>query len=71
MNIPSAADIPVVDYGFHRGRSAVDRGAVLIVLIASIVAGVTAGRSLDSVAIGVVVGATLFAMLAPLMAAAR
>lgn len=71
MNIPTPRDMPVVDYGFHRGRSAVDRGAVLIALIASAVVGVTAGQGLDSIAIGVVVGATLFAMLAPLMAAAR
>ncbi len=36
----------------------------------AIVAGVTTTQSLDSIAIGLIIGSTLFALLAPLLAAA-
>lgn len=70
MQTPSPAEMPVVSYDFHRSTKAVDRGAVIIALIVSIVAGVTTTQSLDSIAIGLIIGSTLFALLAPMLAAA-
>jgi hypothetical protein len=58
---------PAADpYGYHRGRQSVDRGGVLVAFLVALVAGVVSVQSLDSLAVGVVVGATLFALLAPL-----
>lgn len=70
VNTPAPADTPVVTYDFHRSREAVDRGAVVIALIAAIVVGVTTAQSFDSLAVGLVIGSTLFALLAPLLATA-
>ncbi|MDO9489719.1 MAG: hypothetical protein Q7J32_15190 [Sphingomonadaceae bacterium] len=70
MNSPSPTDMPVVSYDFHRSREAVDRGAVIIALMVAIVAGVATAQSIDSIAIGLVIGSTLFALLAPLFATA-
>ena len=68
VNTPSPVDMPAVSYDFHRSREAVDRGAVVIALIMAIVAGVTTAQSLDSIAIGLVIGSISFALLAPLLA---
>ena len=70
MKTPSPAEMPVVSYDFDRRSKAADRGAVLIALAVSIVAGITTAQSFDSIAIGLVIGSTLFALLAPLLAAA-
>lgn len=70
MNTPSPADMPVVSHDFHRSREAGDRGAVIVALIVAIVAGGTTAQSIDSIAIGLVMGSTLFAVLAPLLATA-
>lgn len=70
MKMPATVDLPMVSYQSHRSRQAVDRGAVIIALAVSIVAGITATQGFDSLAIGLVIGSILFALLAPLFAAA-
>lgn len=69
MNIYPPADTSAADHGFHPGRSTADRLGVAIALIVATVLGVVAAQELDSPAIGLVAGALLFAILAPVLAA--
>lgn len=70
VKAPSPTEMPVASYDFGRSAKAVDRGAVIIALIVSIVVGITAAQGLDSLAVGLVIGSILFALLAPLLATA-
>jgi hypothetical protein len=70
MNTPSPAEMPAVGEDFRRSRDAVDRGAVIVALVVSTVVGVIAAQSFDGLAIGLIIGSTFFALLAPLLATA-
>lgn len=66
----ASADGPADHPDVRRSREAVDRGGLIIALAIAAIAGIVAAQSLDSIAIGLVIGSTLFAGLAPLFAGA-
>lgn len=70
MHLSAPANGPVDRHGLHRSREAVDRGVLIIALAIAAIAGIVAAQSLDSLALGLVIGSTLFAGLAPLFAGA-
>lgn len=70
MHLSAPADGPADRHDAHRSREAVDRGALIVALAIAAIAGIVSAQSLDSLAIGLVIGSTVFAGLAPLFAAA-
>lgn len=66
----ASADGPADRHDVRRSREAVDRGGLIIALVIAAIAGIVAAQSLDSIALGLVIGSTLFAGLAPLFAGA-